>query len=67
MSALFHAVVNEHFSLASQLVNHGADIHLVDSEGNTLLHLLAIHHNKSLVDRLLESGISVDNKNNQGK
>lgn len=59
-------MLNEQFALASLLLARGADPALVDKDGNTLLHLAARHHNKHVVDRLLELGVDVDAMNKEG-
>jgi ankyrin repeat protein len=66
VTAIGHAINKEHFSIATLLIKSGCNVHVVDNEGNTLLHFLALHHNKALFERLLELGLQVDAKNSNG-
>lgn len=66
-TAVMHAIINKHASTAALLIDRGCDYRLVDGHGNTLIHLLARYANKCLIDRLLESGLSLEDKNKEGK
>lgn len=65
-TALMHAILTGHASTAALLTDRGCDITRTDKDGNSLLHLLARHPNKCLIDRLLDSGLSLESKNNEG-
>ncbi|KAH7731184.1 rolling pebbles protein [Aphelenchoides avenae] len=60
-----HAIITGHASTAALLTDRGCDITRTDKDGNSLLHLLARHPNKCLIDRLLDSGLSLESKNNE--
>lgn len=66
LTPVSHAIINEHFSIASILIKKGCNIEVLDNQGNTLLHLLALHFNKQLVEKLIELGLQIDVKNSNG-
>ena len=49
------------------LVEHGADMHTIDSRGRSPLHIASLHARSDVVKRLLESGADVNKVDNQGK
>ncbi len=49
------------------LINHKADIHAVDDDGNTALMLAARYAVKENVELLLKNGANPNTKNNQGQ
>lgn len=61
-----HAIKNQHTSTAALLMDRGADLRDKDFQGNTLLHLLAQYPNKALINRLLDIGLFLEEKNNEG-
>ena len=65
-AAITHAIVNERFAIATLLIERHADVHILDAANNTLLHHLALHPNRALIERLLEFGVPVDAKNAEG-
>ena len=65
-TAIMHAISGTHFSSASLLIEKGCELKLRDSCGDTLLHYLAGMPNKQLIGDLIESGLSLEEKNNEG-
>jgi ankyrin repeat protein len=61
-----HAICGAHFSSASLLIEKGCELKLRDSCGDTLLHYLAERPNKKLIGDLMEAGLSLEEKNNEG-
>lgn len=61
-----HAIKGQHTSTAALLMDRGADLQIKDFHGNTLIHLLAQFPNKTLINRLLDMGLSLEEKNNEG-
>lgn len=64
---LFKAVLNSHNSRADQLVDDGADIRAKDYNGETLLFAAARGNNLTWVKKLLDLGVSVHEKNREGR
>jgi ankyrin repeat protein len=49
------------------LLDNGADVHVLDKDGNTALHLAALsNENPEVLEVLLKAGAKVDAKNNDG-
>ncbi|KAJ5208065.1 hypothetical protein N7449_002444 [Penicillium cf. viridicatum] len=65
----FHRIlISEDFDLIDDLLELGADPLQPDPNGNTALHHLAEHLNKSQAHfkRFLEAGVDINSRNNQG-
>uniref|UniRef100_A0A7E4VTV5 ANK_REP_REGION domain-containing protein n=1 Tax=Panagrellus redivivus TaxID=6233 RepID=A0A7E4VTV5_PANRE len=65
LTAIMHTIICRHASTAALLIDNGCDLTVKDENGNGLIHLLAQYTNKCLTDRLLESGLSLEDKNNE--
>lgn len=66
-TAIMHAIEGQYSSAVALLIDRGADLQTKDIYGNTLIHMLAQYPNKALINRLLDSGLSLEEKNNEGK
>ncbi len=65
--SLFSVVeTNDTDSLAS-LIKSGADLNQKDEEGNTVLHIAALHGATEVASKLVQSGVNVDSLNNKGE
>ena len=53
-------------ALAAEILAHGANVHLRNSDGNNALWLACVSGNASLVQRLIDAGIDLDNRNLTG-
>lgn len=53
VSPLHSAVTNNRLDIVESLVNHGADVNYQDLDGDTPLHLTAIHANHIIMEYLL--------------
>ena len=52
--------------LAEELLAHGVNLHLRNTDGNNALWLACVSGNATLVERLLDAGIDIDNRNLTG-
>jgi rhodanese-related sulfurtransferase len=52
--------------LAAELMDHGVNIHLRNTDGNNALWLACVSGNGTLVQRLIDAGIDIDNRNLTG-
>ncbi|CAL1299938.1 unnamed protein product [Larinioides sclopetarius] len=65
-SALHYAVMySDDIEVLRELVEHGADVHLEDSEDNSPLHLAVQNNKKSFVEALIQYGADVDLENSK--
>jgi ankyrin repeat protein len=64
-TAAMHAIEAGHTSTVGLLLERGCSIHARDAHGNTMLHLLGRHPRKCLINRLLEAGLSLEDKNRE--
>lgn len=53
--------------LVNYLIDHGADVHVRDTNGNTLLHLFEEQRFSSFVSLFIEKGVNPDLKNKAGQ
>ena len=66
-SFLLHkAAAYEALEIGDYLIQNGVALNQYDHEGNTPLHVAAIHHHAGMVQRLLEAGADVQRKQNSG-
>jgi ankyrin repeat protein len=56
-----------HRATALTLLRHGADVHVRDESGHTLLHWAAFKGARAMVDLLLNQGIEIETDNRDGK
>lgn len=62
-----HAIeAGPHASTVALLVERGCTLRARDEHGNTLMHLLGRHPNKWLINRLIEAGLSLEDRNSEG-
>ncbi len=66
LTPLMRAALQGNDGLAAELLAHGVNIHLRNSDGNNALWLACVSGNASLVQRLIDSGIDLDNRNLTG-
>ncbi|KAI3316527.1 ankyrin [Xylariaceae sp. AK1471] len=72
-TALLMALKNGNVDLVELLIEHGADMSLVDEKGNGILHCLAVGSNTTsparpeLIQRLHEAGADVNLRNYKGQ
>ncbi|KAL3119289.1 hypothetical protein niasHT_000233 [Heterodera trifolii] len=64
-TAAMHGIEAGHSSTVALLLERGSALFARDSHGNTMLHLLGRHPNKCLIYRLLEDGLSLEDKNKE--
>ncbi|KAI3415947.1 hypothetical protein GPALN_005508 [Globodera pallida] len=64
-TAAMHAIEARHSSTVALLLERGCALFARDTHGNTMLHLLGRHPNKCLIYRLLEDGLSLEDKNKE--
>lgn len=57
---LGYAVLNGNLSAAKLLIKNGADIHLTDRFGETVLHRAVFYSDKAMVDLLIKSGANIN-------
>lgn len=53
--------------LLQKLLLAGADIHMRDADGNTLLHYAQYHVNPTMIKLLVDAGLDINSKNNEGR
>lgn len=66
LTPLMRAALLDYDKLAAELLEHGANIHLRNSDGNNALWLACVSGNATLVQRLIDAGIDIDNRNLTG-
>ncbi|OJW71078.1 MAG: hypothetical protein BGO68_05455 [Candidatus Amoebophilus sp. 36-38] len=59
-TALHYAVIYNQSNIVQALLANGADVHVVDNEGNTPLHFAAKRSHKEVVALLIEKGANVN-------
>jgi len=55
LTAIFYSVLNNHKNVFDCLIDHKADITIVNNEGRTLLHIAAINGNIDITKSLIET------------
>ncbi|XP_047134879.1 histone-lysine N-methyltransferase EHMT2 isoform X1 [Hydra vulgaris] len=63
---LFYAIEKKHLKTAQFLVKVGADVHLANADGMTLLHIAARNGNLIFVKWLVSLGVSLNQQDNYG-
>jgi len=66
LTPLMRAALLGDDALAAEILAHGANVHLRNSDGNNALWLACVSGNASLVQRLIDAGIDLDNRNLTG-
>lgn len=66
LTPLMRAALLGRDDLVGELLAHGANIHLRNSDGNNALWLACVSGNAYLVQRLIDAGIDLDNRNLTG-
>lgn len=66
LTPLMRAALLGRDDLAEELIAHGVNIHLRNSDGNNALWLACVSGNADLVQRLIDAGIDLDNRNLTG-
>lgn len=66
LTPLMRATLLGRDDLATELLEHGVNIHLRNSDGNNALWLACVSGNGTLVQRLIAAGIDLDNRNLTG-
>lgn len=66
LTPLMRAALLGRDDLAEELLAHGVNLHLRNSDGNNALWLACVSGNASLVQRLIDAGINMDNRNLTG-
>ncbi|MEQ1600720.1 MAG: hypothetical protein HOP04_03280 [Methylophilaceae bacterium] len=66
LSPLMRAALLGRDDLAEELLAHGVNIHLRNSDGNNALWLACVSGNATLVQRLMDAGIDLNNRNLTG-
>ncbi|CAG0951230.1 Thiosulfate sulfurtransferase GlpE [Methylophilaceae bacterium] len=66
LTPLMRAALAGRDDLAEELLAHGVNIHLRNSDGNNALWLACVSGNGRLVQRLIDAGIDLDNRNLTG-
>jgi ankyrin repeat domain-containing protein 50 len=59
-SSLFNAVRNGHVDIVTSLITAGAELNIVNDEGNTALHVAVEAGHVAVVEALVNSGMDVD-------
>ena len=67
MTALHHAIAQNHSEMAHYLIDQGADVNAKSITSETPLHLATLNDNLAIVKRLVERGADVNAKNNIGE
>lgn len=65
-TALNYAINNRDLDAAETLIDYGANVFEVDAKGNNLVHTAVRIGNMSLIRKLVNKGISLNAKNNNG-
>ena len=65
--SLFTVAETNDTDALAQLIAGGADIKQKDTEGNTLLHVAAMHGATDVATKLIQSGLDVDSLNSKGE
>lgn len=66
LTPLMRAALLGRDDLAEELLAHGVNIHLRNSDGNNTLWLACVSGNGGLVQHLIDAGIDIDNRNLTG-
>lgn len=66
LTPLMRAALLGRDDLVEELLEHGVNLHLRNSDGNNALWLACVSGNASLVRRLIAAGIDLDNRNLTG-
>ncbi len=66
LTPLMRAALLGRDDLAEELLAHGVNLHLRNSDGNNALWLACVAGNAVLVQRLIDAGIDLDNRNLTG-
>ncbi|MFA6179325.1 MAG: ankyrin repeat domain-containing protein [Candidatus Methylopumilus sp.] len=66
LTPLMRAALLGRDDLAEELLAHGVNIHLRNTDGNNALWLACVSGNTTLVQRLIDAGIDLDNRNLTG-
>lgn len=66
LTPLMRAALLGEDGLAAELLAHGVNIHLRNTDGNNALWLACVSGNGVLVQRLIDAGIDLDNRNLTG-
>jgi ankyrin repeat protein len=56
-----------HPEVAQQLLRYGADVHAVEADGETPLHLAAYYGHLLVTELLLKCGANIDDRNEEGE
>uniref|UniRef100_A0A0K0F5L4 ANK_REP_REGION domain-containing protein n=1 Tax=Strongyloides venezuelensis TaxID=75913 RepID=A0A0K0F5L4_STRVS len=65
-TAVIHSIICKHASTAALLIDRGCNVKVLDNDGNSLLHFIGEYSTKCLIDKLLDLGLSLEEKNNEG-
>ncbi len=63
---LYEAILKEDLPTANMFLQNGANIHYIDQEGQTLIHLAAQFNYCEIIDNLIKRGAKLDIQDNQG-
>lgn len=66
LTPLMRAALTGHAGLVEELMHHGVNIHLRNSDGNNALWLACVSDHAGMVEHLIEAGIDLDNRNATG-
>lgn len=66
LTPLMRAALLGNTTLTHELLDHGVNIHLRNSDGNNALWLACVSGNSKVVDALAKAGIDLDNQNATG-
>lgn len=66
LTPLMRAALLGRDDLVKELLEHGVNIHLRNTDGNNALWLACVSGNQTLVQRLIDAGIDIDNRNLTG-
>lgn len=66
LTPLMRAALLGRDDLAAELLAHGVNVHLRNSDGNNALWLACVSGNATLVELLIDAGIDMDNRNLTG-
>ncbi len=64
---LLRAAFLGNVEVARLLLDHGADVHEADAEGDLAVHVAAMQGRREMVDLLIQEGASLTTKNKEGR